>query len=313
VTPRPDRAAELAEMATGRTHLLSFDVEEYFQVEAAASRIGPGDWDSYPRRLAPCVDRILELLAEHHARATFFVLGWVARHEPEVVRRIAGSGHEIASHGMSHRMICRLTRAELRRELVESRELLEDISGRPVVGYRAPTFSITRKTAWAIDVLAECGYQYDTSVFPVHHDRYGVPEAPRWPHLAVGPSGGHILEIPPLTVRVLRRNLPVGGGGYLRLLPVRLIGSALRAAARQGEPGMLFLHPWELDHGQPVLPMSGLSRRRHRLGLRRTEAKLTWLLSRFRFVATCGLLGSLQNRALPRYQYGSGQAEPPSS
>ena len=289
--------------AAGPKHLLTFDVEEYFQVEAAARRLRPADWDSYPRRLAPCVDRILAMLNEHKAGATFFILGWVARQEPGVVRAIAAAGHEIASHGMSHGMLARLTPAQFRDELLESRRLLEDLSGRPVIGYRAPTFSVTAGTAWAIDVLAECGYQYDSSVFPICHDRYGVPGAPRWPHWAVGPGGGRILEFPPLTARLLGANLPVGGGGDLRLLPIRLIGLALRSAARRNQPAMLYVHPWELDPRQPVLPMPFLSRRRHRLNLHRTERKLQWLLERFPFAEVRARLDDIRSADLQTFQY----------
>ncbi|MBM4016887.1 MAG: DUF3473 domain-containing protein [Planctomycetes bacterium] len=282
--------------------MLSFDVEEYFQVEAAAHVIPRDRWDSTPKRLPTAVDRILEMLACRAATATFFVLGWVARHERDVVRRIAGAGHEIASHGWGHRMLGSLTPADFRRDLLDSRALLEDIAGQPVMGYRAPTFSITHKTAWALDMLAEAGFAYDSSVFPIRHDRYGVPDAPVCPHRAVGPGGGSILEIPPLTVRLAGANWPVGGGGYLRLLPVRFVAAALRASARggwpglprrrPGEPGMLYLHPWELDPDQPVLPVGRLSRWRHRVGLRGTADKLARLLAEFRFscVKGCGIL-----------------------
>ena len=267
-------------------HFLSFDVEEYFQVEAAAEGgVRAENWDDFPRRLSPCVDRIVRMLGDYGVRATFFVLGWVARNEPEVVRRIAAAGHEIASHGMNHQMLARLNPAEFKQDILDSRKILEDISGRPVVGYRAPTFSITHKTAWALDVLAENGFLYDSSVFPIHHDRYGVCDAPRWPHIAQGPGGGRIIEIPPMTARWLGKNIPVGGGGYLRLLPLVMVRRALRKACQSGRSGMIYLHPWELDPGQPVLPMTRLSRFRHRVCLGRTEDKLRRLLAQFRFCA----------------------------
>ena len=286
-------------------HLLSFDVEEYFQVEAAArSGVRREDWQGFATRLGPSVDRVLQALAEHQASATFFVLGWVAQHEPDVVRRIAAAGHEIASHGMEHRMLQRLAPDEFRQDLLDSRSMLEDLSGQPVIGYRAPTFSITHETAWALDVLAETGYRYDSSVFPIHHDRYGVPDAPRGIHRAIGPAGEGLLEIPPLTLRFAGTNWPVGGGGYLRLLPVRVLGRALKKAARQGRPGMIYLHPWELDPGQPVLPMPRLTRFRHRVGLRRTESKLRWLLRRFRFTGIGRHLDSLLAQADGAYHYG---------
>lgn len=287
----------------GRAHVLSFDVEEYFQVEAAAARVGLDDWPRYASRLAPHVDRILSLLAEHGARATFFILGWVARRQGSLVRRIAEAGHEIASHGMTHRMLHRAGRDGLRAELRDSRRLLEDLAGRPVVGFRAPTFSLTRRTAWAIDVLSECGYDYDSSVYPIHHDRYGVPEAPRWTHRAVGPGGGTIVELPPLTARLLGANVPIGGGGYLRLLPVRLVGWTLKAAERRGRNAMIYLHPWELDANQPVLPMGRLSRWRHRVNLARTASKLRWLLQRFAFSDASSRLAGVDRDALPAFRY----------
>jgi polysaccharide deacetylase family protein (PEP-CTERM system associated) len=264
--------------------MLSFDVEEYFQVEAAArSGVGAAQWGSFEQRLGPPVERVLELLDEHRTSATFFVLGWVAAHEGGVVRRIAAAGHEIASHGMTHAMLQRLSPEAFRTELRDSRRLLEDVAGRRVVGYRAPTFSITHRTAWAFDVLAEAGYLYDSSVFPIRHDRYGVPDAPPWTHLAVGPRGGTVLEIPPLTMRAFGANLPLGGGGYLRLLPVRLIARALAQAQRRGRAGMIYLHPWEVDPDQPDLPIRRLARWRHRLNLARTAEKLNHLLRRFAF------------------------------
>lgn len=286
-------------------HMLSFDVEEYFQVEAAAEGgVRPQMWDSFPKRLEPCVDHILELLADAQVLATFFVLGWVARHEPGVVRRIAQAGHEIASHGMTHAMLNRLTAEQFRQELIESRRLLEDISSQAVLGYRAATFSLVRQTAWAFDVLSEEGFLYDSSVYPVKHDRYGVPDAPRYVHHAVGPAGGSVLELPPLTLRLLRSNWPVGGGGYLRLLPIRVIGRALKVSQRAHHPSMMYLHPWELDSAQPVLPMSRLNRWRHRVGLARSENKLRWLLKHFAFSSVRQCLDIVTKTTQQRYVYG---------
>ena len=299
--------------------LLSFDVEEYFHVEAAAGRLTGDDWPGMQQRLAPAIDRILALLAEFGVQATFFVLGWVGRHERGVVQRIADAGHEIASHGMSHAMLTRLTPAQFRQELTDSRKLLEDISGSDVLGFRAPTFSVLHATAWALDELEQAGYAYDSSVFPVRHDRYGVPDAPIHMHWALGPGRGNssqgpcggtgspargILEIPPLTLRLLGANVPVGGGGYLRLLPVRLIQHAIGRCRRAGEPAMIYLHPWELDAGQPALPMGRVARLRHRIGLSKTEAKLRWLLAHNRFGSVRAHLPALAARAKQTYLYG---------
>jgi polysaccharide deacetylase family protein (PEP-CTERM system associated) len=284
--------------------MLSFDVEEYFHAEAAAAGLGRDQWDAMPKRLEAAVERILQLLADHEAGATFFVLGWVARHERAVVEKIARAGHEVASHGMTHAMLHRLTPDEFGRELADSKAILEDISGRPVIGYRAPTFSITRATAWAIDELVGAGFTYDSSIFPIRHDRYGVPDAPPWPHRAVGPAGGSLLEIPPLTMRLLGMNLPVGGGGYLRLLPVGFAAAGLRRVAKAGLPGMLYMHPWEIDPGQPVLPMGALARWRHRVGLARAEGKLRWLLEHFRFRSVAQCLDQVSAQATQSFPYG---------
>ena len=292
-------------------HMLSFDVEEYFQVEAAArGGMRPEHWDSSQRRAGPPVDRILQLLADHGASATFFILGWMARHEPEVVRAVADAGHEIASHGMSHAMLHCLTPEAFRAELLDSRKLLEDISGRQIIGYRAPTFSITKRkngkkanTAWALDVLADAGYHYDSSVFPVRHDRYGWRGAPRYAHQAVGPGGGRIIEIPPTTLRTMGMTLPVGGGGYLRLLPVALVSLALKRAAARGQAGMIYLHPWELDPDQPVTPMGRLARWRHRVGLHKTEDKLTRLMRRWSFLSAAEYLSRHGQQVTREYAY----------
>ena len=294
-------------------HMLSFDVEEYFQVEAAArAGMKPEHWDSWPCRVEPCVNRILQLLAEHDASATFFVLGWIAQNEPQVVRAIAQAGHEIASHGMSHAMLHHLDPEAFGAELRDSRKLLEDISGRQVVGYRASTFSITNKTSgpkgqtsWAIDMLAETGYRYDSSIFPIRHDRYGWVGAPRFIHHAVGPGGGRIVEIPPTTLRTMGMTVPAGGGGYLRLFPVALVSLALNRAARRSQPGMIYLHPWEFDHDQPRVPMPFLTRLRHRVGLRRTEAKLIRLLRRHRFTSAAKYLADHVDRVTREYTYDS--------
>lgn len=284
-------------------HMLSFDIEEYFHVESASHALSISHWDRFESRIIPCVQRILDLLAEHGHTATFFVLGWVARRHSQLIRRIADAGHEIASHGMDHAMLHHLTPARFSEELVDSRRLLEDISGKPVIGFRAPTFSITLKTAWALDALAAAGYQYDSSIFPVRHDRYGIPAAPRWPHRAVGPGGGAVVEIPPLTLRLLGANLPIGGGGYLRLLPIHILSAALRSASKANLPAMIYMHPWELDPHQPDLPMSLLSRWRHRVNLHKTESKLRHLLERFPFQSVNNFLALGAAPALASYTY----------
>jgi polysaccharide deacetylase family protein (PEP-CTERM system associated) len=289
---------------TPTSHFLSFDVEEYFQVEGAAARLPAAEWDRWPMRLAPAVERVLALLDRHATKATFFILGWVARHEPEVVRRISAGGHEIASHGVSHRMLAGLSPREFRQELDASRAMLQDLCGQDVRGYRAPTFSITRKTHWAIDVLAEAGFAYDSSIFPIRHDRYGVPGAPRGLHWARGQGGARVLEIPPLVLPVAGKNLPVGGGGYLRLFPVCLPAWGLRSAQRAGRPGMIYVHPWELDPDQPALPMSRLGRWRHHVNISRVEGKLGRLMKRFAFGPVRDRLDELLATTVEEFYYG---------
>ena len=264
---------------------ITCDVEDYYQVENLAEIVARDDWDAMASRLALNTGRVLDLLAEAGVQGTFFILGWCAEREPEVVRRIADAGHEIASHGYGHRMITEQTPDEFRADVRRAKRLLEDIAGTEVVGYRAPTFSITERTRWAADVLAEEGYTYDSSVFPIRHDRYGIPDAPRFLHVMGGSNGHRLVEFPPTTFRVLGCNLPVAGGGYLRLFPVHLIGAALRRVSRQGHPVIVYFHPWELDPDQPRFPVRGLRRFRHYVNLGRTAAKLRYLLRTLDFAS----------------------------
>jgi len=297
---------------------MSCDLEEYFQVQACEGVVARDQWAAQPSRLEPSTERVLALLDEAEAKATFFVLGWNAARHPELVRRIAAAGHEVASHGYGHRMITEQTPEEFRDDVRRAKALLEDLAGQPVVGFRAPTFSITERTRWALAILAEEGYRYDSSIFPIRHDRYGIPSAPRFlyevgqqgaspapgrssaPIGRIGPTGPtedggprvqaarptdgrSLVEFPPTTLQVLGCNLPVAGGGYLRLLPVRLVAAALRRVNRQGHPAIVYFHPWELDSEQPRLPLRGLSRFRHYVGLARTADKLRHLLRAFAF------------------------------
>ncbi len=264
---------------------ISCDLEDYFQVESLRGVVPRERWESMPPRLEHNAERVLALLDEAGVRATFFVLGWCAERLPGLVKRIAEAGHEIASHGYSHLMITEQEPEEFRSDVRRAKALLEDLSGQPVLGYRAPTFSITERTLWAVDILAEEGYAYDSSIFPIRHDRYGIPTAPRHLHVRRGRNGASLVEFPPTTVRVLGCNLPVAGGGYLRLLPVGLVVRALRSVNRQGWPAIVYFHPWELDPEQPRLPVRGLSRFRHYVNLHRTAAKLRFLLARLPFTS----------------------------
>lgn len=260
------------------------DVEDYYHVSAFERHVRREDWGDYESRVADSTRRVLELLARHHTRATFFVLGWVARRCPDLVREIHAAGHELGSHSYWHRLVYELKPDEFRQDLRDSRAALEDAAGVAVKAYRAPSFSITKQSLWALEVLAEEGMQVDSSVFPIYHDRYGIPDARTDLHRVTTPAGT-LWEFPPSVVRVGGMNLPVSGGGYFRLYPLAFSLRALaRINRRQRRAFMFYVHPWELDPEQPRLSAgSRLSRVRHRVNLHSTEQKLDRLLARFRF------------------------------
>ena len=260
---------------------VSIDVEEYYHIEVARGVVARGDWDTLPSRVERNVDLLLALFERHHQKGTFFILGDVARRSPGVARRIADAGHEIASHGTGHDRLHRLDPDSFRDDLTTSKKLLEDQTGRPVIGYRAPTFSVVPQTAWAIDVLAEAGFQYDASIFPVRHPWYGVPDAPDQPFLVRGSTdGATLLEVPPLTLRVAaRKKLAVAGGGYFRLLPLWFMKRGLQQAAADRRPAVLYFHPWEFDPGTPTMPLGRLSRIRTYHGLATAERKLDHIMA----------------------------------
>ena len=261
---------------------LTFDVEEYFHAEAFARVLRPEEWPSLESRVVATTERLLDILDRERVCATFFVLGWVAERHPSLVREIASLGHEIGCHGYGHQMISRLTRVEFERDVTRAKAALEDATGRPVIGYRAPTFSIMRDTLWSLDVLCEAGFRYDSSIFPILHDRYGIPDAPRFPHRMKAPNGGELTEFPLSTVLVLGRRVPVAGGGYFRLFPYALTRRAIaRINARDGQPAMIYLHPWEIDPDQPRLPVGPLTRFRHLVNVGKTETRLSRLLADF--------------------------------
>ncbi len=263
-------------------HFLTVDVEEYFQVSAFESHVGRDQWDVLESRVSASVARLLVLLAEHRTKATFFVLGWVAQRHPETVKTIVREGHEIASHGWDHRRVTEQTPHEFRIAVRRTKQLLEDVAGSPVFGFRAPSFSIVPGREWALDILVEEGYRYDSSLFPVRRPGYGYPGGGRDPYWLWRPMGW-LAEFPPATLRRWGINFPAAGGAYLRLLPYRLIQAALRDHELRGAPGTIYIHPWELDPEQPRLPVSLFARMRHYTGLHRTWAQLDRLLSEFRF------------------------------
>jgi len=261
-------------------HAMTVDVEDYFQVSAFDHHIPRETWDTWPRRVEANTDALLALFAERGVRATFFVLGWVAERHPGLVRRIVAEGHELASHGYGHRRVTQLSPEAFRADIGRARRLLEDIGGVPVSGYRAPSFSIGPQSLWAHDALAAEGYAYSSSVYPISHDHYGMPDAPRAPYRV---ADGRLLEIPISTLCLGRWNLPCGGGGYFRLLPSAYFLAAFRRLERsEGRSGVFYIHPWELDPGQPRV--SGLptrTRLRHYLNLSRTADRLRVLIERF--------------------------------
>lgn len=258
---------------------MTVDVEDYFQVSALEPYVNRREWPHMPRRVEANTQRILDLFSEHRVTATFFVLGWVAERHPALVRRIAAEGHEVASHGYAHRRVTQQSPREFRDDVTRAKSILEDIVGEAIHGYRAPSYSIGATTLWALDVLEAAGYRYSSSVFPIRHDLYGMPEAPRFPFL---PTAGGLLEIPVTTVRLGGRTLPCGGGGYFRLLPYESFRWALRRVNRQDQAaGVFYFHPWEIDPEQPRVRAGLKSRFRHYVNLGRMESKVTRLLEDF--------------------------------
>jgi polysaccharide deacetylase family protein (PEP-CTERM system associated) len=262
---------------------LTIDVEDYYQVSAFEPYIDRSQWDSFESRVVANTRSVLELLKDHRVKATFFVLGWTAERFPEMVREILDEGHEIGSHGYWHRLVYRQSPDEFRADIRRADDALRAITEAPVTAYRAPSFSITAKSLWALDVLAEEGFRIDSSVFPIHHDRYGIPGAKTGIH-RLETSAGSLWEFPPSVMTVGPWNLPVSGGGYFRLYPISWTLQCLGRLSRAKSPFMFYLHPWELDPDQPRLNLgSPVTRFRHYVNLRRTRDKLNRLLQEYRF------------------------------
>ena len=262
---------------------MTIDVEDYFQVSAFDDVVKREEWEARPSRVVSNTMRLLQLFDEYSVKSTFFVLGWVADRFPGLVRDIAAAGHELASHGYGHRIVYSQTPDEFREDVRRAKGTIENVSGQVVGGYRAPSFSITKNSLWALDVLVEEGYRYDASIFPIRHDRYGIPDAPRHTHVLTRPAGT-LTEAPGSTVRVLGSNLPVAGGGYFRILPYWWTRWGIaRLNQTEKQPAIFYLHPWEIDPGQPRLHASRLSQFRHYRNLDKAEARLKRLLTDFRF------------------------------
>lgn len=263
-------------------HGLSFDIEEHFQVAAFDCVARRRHWESHESRIERNTHLILDLLEERKIHATMFVLGWVADRHKELIRRIAESGHELASHGYAHELITGQTPQGFREDIRRAKHTLEDIGGRPILGYRAPTFSITRESEWALSILVEEGYKYDSSIMAVLHDYYGIPGAIPTIH-TISTDSGPIWEVPPSTYKLAGISFPVAGGGYLRLFPYRLLKVLLRRIESQGHPLIMYLHPWELDPSQPRMRGSLLSEFRHYLNLEKVHSRLKQLIKDFSF------------------------------
>jgi len=262
---------------------LTFDIEEYFHAEAFAGVVRPEQWPTLESRVVGATERLLELLAEHASVATFFVLGWVAERHGALVRAIHRGGHELACHGYGHQMITRQSRAEFGEDVRRAKSAIEDAAGAAVIGYRAPTFSVVRETLWSLEVLAKAGFRYDSSIFPIVHDRYGIPDAARFPHRLPAGPGVEISEFPLSTVARRGWRFPVAGGGYFRLLPYGVTRRAVRHLnEREGQPAIVYLHPWEIDPDQPRLPVGRLTQFRHSVNTHTTEWKIRRLLRDFR-------------------------------
>jgi polysaccharide deacetylase family protein (PEP-CTERM system associated) len=269
---------------------MSVDVEDYFHVSAFEGVVPRSAWDSMESRVCGNTERLLDIFDEFGVRGTFFVLGWVAERHPGLVRAIANGGHEVASHGYLHRLVYDQTRAAFREDVRRAKGVIEEASGRWIAGYRAPSYSITPRSLWALDILIEEGHQYDASIFPIRHDRYGIPTSPRHPY-CVQRESGTLVEVPGSAVRLGPLNLPVAGGGYFRILPYAWTRWGIsRLNRRERRPAVFYLHPWEIDPEQPRLPAGRLGRFRHYRNLHETEKRLRALIGEFRFAPLQSLL-----------------------
>ncbi len=273
---------------------MSVDVEDYYQVSAFAKSVATTEWEQHESRVVANTQRLLDLFAEKKVKATFFVLGWVADREPQLVKDIHSQGHEIASHGYSHQLIYNQTPDIFKSETIKSKQLLEDLIGEEVLGYRAASYSITKRNLWALDILAEAGFTYDSSIFPIRHDRYGIADAKTIPHKLMTPNGAELIEFPLTTRRIGNLNIPVAGGGYFRLYPYFLTRYFLKAVnKKQDEQFVFYLHPWEVDPEQPRIEASWFSKFRHYNNLEKCESRLNNLMDDFNFTTMKTVLADL--------------------
>ena len=278
------------------SHFFTVDVEEYFHAKALESVVGRYEWLSCPTRVAGSIDALLEVLDRHAVKGTFFVLGWLAEHRPEVALAIAAAGHEVASHGFAHECVTALDENAFRDDVRSAKHMLEDLIGKEVAGYRAPNFSIVPGREWAFDVLIDEGYRYDSSLFPIRRRGYGYPDTQRGPHFIQRPSG-RLAEFPLATTSIFNYPVPAAGGGYLRHFPLGVIRRAFREASERREATTFYVHPWEVDDGQPRLPVSALNRVRHYRHLDETLGRIDRLLAEFSFGTIIDYLPTLEGSA----------------
>lgn len=265
------------------SNALTVDVEDYYMVSGFSDRVRFDDWHGFESRVEQSTNRVLELFSRHGVKGTFFILGWIAERHPGLVRDIHSAGHEIACHGYNHRLVYDITPDDFRMDVRRAKDILEGITGAKVNGYRAASYSVVKETLWALDILMEEGFLYDSSIFPIRHDRYGIPGAGRFAHY-IETKAGRLLEFPPSTVKLLGQNLPVAGGGYFRLLPLWLTSMALRRInISERMPAVFYIHPWEIDEGQPRLKVGAFAAMRHYANIGRTMKKLERLLREFSF------------------------------
>jgi len=271
-------------------NIFTVDVEEYFQVEAFSEYIEKKDWDNYPGRVEEPTNRLLEILDTYQVRGTFFVLGWLAERHPGLVKKISDLGHEVASHGYEHTMITKMTPEEFRKDIRRSKGVLEEITQKAVLGYRAPTFSLVEKTSWAYEILLEEGYSYSSSVYPIHHDRYGWPKFGHIPREVATNENGGLWEIPLSVAFFEQIKIPFGGGGYLRFYPLFITRKLIRNFNRKEKPVIVYIHPWELDSNQPKIQVPFSTHIRHYLGIARMERKLRGILQSGEFGTVANFL-----------------------
>jgi polysaccharide deacetylase family protein (PEP-CTERM system associated) len=276
------------------TNAMSVDVEDYYHVSNFAAKIKKENWDHYESRVEGNTQRLLDLFYQHNLTATFFVLGWVAERHSDLVKQIHNAGHEIACHGYSHDLVYNQTPETFRDETKRSKCLLEDIIEQPVIGYRAASYSITSRSLWAIDILTELGFHYDSSIFPIRHDRYGIPNACTSPYLIESANGTKLVEFPLSTIELLKVRLPISGGGYFRIFPYRFTKFALDKKNKNGEPFIFYLHPWEIDPDQPRIKSNPIAEFRHYHNISNCKDRLTQLINRYNFSRIDDILKNLE-------------------